>query len=598
MRIQFISLAHCIVLLCAVASAQRAQTNGLNDRQVPHHPLMGTKTSQETPRGLLKLPTQDRLQPGSLRASRTGLPFPDERFIVDGTQRILGPLRRMSAPQSQISVIDTAIVRMESAWSGRGVLPGDTTRHLYSFNASAKRTSDVTQKLIGDLWVDTLRHTNTYDASNDILSDLYEYWENGQWVNNRRYTYTYDAGNNILLYLDQSWSKGLWVNNQIYTYMYDAKGNLISMLTEYWYGPNHYSYRSTYSYDTDGNMLSELQEDCLNGQCVNNQRYTYTRNSYGNVLSSLDELWSNDHWMNYERLTYTYDANGNTLSYLIESWSGGQWVNSQRATYTYDGNGHKLSELWEVSSNGQLLNLIRYTNAYDANGNQTSYDREDWQEGHWVVTENWTATFDANNHLLSFLLGGRRQTYTYDANGNLLSRLEEIESNGQWVNQSRLTYFYDGNGNVTSVWHHSWLNSAWIPTDIPGMEGNGVFTVTDSAGNDYPYHGYNFTFARRLIVTGVQSQSENVPAVYSLSQNYPNPFNPTTNFEFRIPKSEFVSLKVYDILGREVATLVNEVKQPGGYTVQWDASRQSSGVYFYRLQAGSFVNVKKLILLR
>ncbi len=69
-------------------------------------------------------------------------------------------------PQSQIYVIDTAIVRSTY----------DTTRHLYSFNANAKRTSDLTQKLVGDLWVDTLRETNTYDASNNMLSDLGEDW--------------------------------------------------------------------------------------------------------------------------------------------------------------------------------------------------------------------------------------------------------------------------------------------------------------------------------------------------------------------------------------------------------------------------------------
>ena len=93
-----------------------------------------------------------------------------------------------------------------------------------------------------------------------------------------------------------------------------------------------------------------------------------------------------------------------------------------------------------------------------------------------------------------------------------------------------------------------------------------------------------------------------LPQTYSLAQNYPNPFNPTTNFGFRIPDCGFVSLKVYDVLGREVATLVNEVKQPGVYTVTWDvcqtAGGLSSGVYFYRLSAGSFKATRKLVLMR
>ncbi|MGB9665230.1 MAG: T9SS type A sorting domain-containing protein, partial [Ignavibacteria bacterium] len=87
-----------------------------------------------------------------------------------------------------------------------------------------------------------------------------------------------------------------------------------------------------------------------------------------------------------------------------------------------------------------------------------------------------------------------------------------------------------------------------------------------------------------------------IPNEYKLSQNYPNPFNPSTMIEFSIVKSEFVSLKVYNILGQEVATLVNEVKNPGIYSVRFDASHLSSGVYIYRLQTETFTATKKMIL--
>ncbi len=94
-----------------------------------------------------------------------------------------------------------------------------------------------------------------------------------------------------------------------------------------------------------------------------------------------------------------------------------------------------------------------------------------------------------------------------------------------------------------------------------------------------------------------------IPEEYSLSQNYPNPFNPTTTISFSIPNiaSSFnsnVTLKIYDLLGREVNTLVNEVKQPGSYQVQFDASELSSGIYFYALSAGDFYQTKKLVLLK
>ena len=98
-------------------------------------------------------------------------------------------------------------------------------------------------------------------------------------------------------------------------------------------------------------------------------------------------------------------------------------------------------------------------------------------------------------------------------------------------------------------------------------------------------------------LVGVPEQ-ELLPTTYGLNQNYPNPFNPTTVIRYQIPVSSMVSLKVYNVLGQEVATLVSEEMKPGRYEVAWDATGFASGVYFYRLQAKDFVDTKKLILLK
>jgi hypothetical protein len=94
------------------------------------------------------------------------------------------------------------------------------------------------------------------------------------------------------------------------------------------------------------------------------------------------------------------------------------------------------------------------------------------------------------------------------------------------------------------------------------------------------------------------AENSDLPKKFMLSQNYPNPFNPTTNFGFRISDFGFVTLRVYDVLGREIASLMNEIKQPGEYKVNWNASEFPSGVYFYRLQSGSYIDTKKLILMK
>jgi hypothetical protein len=99
------------------------------------------------------------------------------------------------------------------------------------------------------------------------------------------------------------------------------------------------------------------------------------------------------------------------------------------------------------------------------------------------------------------------------------------------------------------------------------------------------------------MATSVEPKGAESPVQCRLEQNYPNPFNPSTNIQFSIVHRQLTIVKVYDVLGRVVATLVNEVKEPGSYTVQFDASSLASGVYFYRLQAGNFVQTKKLLLL-
>jgi N-acetylmuramoyl-L-alanine amidase len=100
----------------------------------------------------------------------------------------------------------------------------------------------------------------------------------------------------------------------------------------------------------------------------------------------------------------------------------------------------------------------------------------------------------------------------------------------------------------------------------------------------------------RGTATAVEQVAGAIPSTFSLEQNFPNPFNPSTTFEFRMSSSEFVSLKVFDVLGRDVATLVNEMRPAGLYRIRWDASLLPSGVYFYRLRAGDFVQTKKLVL--
>jgi len=111
--------------------------------------------------------------------------------------------------------------------------------------------------------------------------------------------------------------------------------------------------------------------------------------------------------------------------------------------------------------------------------------------------------------------------------------------------------------------------------------------------------GWILNAGMTLTTTGVEpSISSVIPKEYNLEQNFPNPFNPVTKICFDIPKSGFVSIKVYDVLGKEVANLVNESINPGSYSVDFDATSMSSGMYYYRLESNGFVATKKMMLVK
>jgi hypothetical protein len=135
----------------------------------------------------------------------------------------------------------------------------------------------------------------------------------------------------------------------------------------------------------------------------------------------------------------------------------------------------------------------------------------------------------------------------------------------------------------------------------------GIFYYTEnmnSGSSGYSNHGTligcvinGITYGDTTIAS-INKIITEVPDNYSLSQNYPNPFNPTTNIRFKIVKNSFVLIKIYNIVGKEVNSLVNEKLNAGSYSVEWNASQFPSGVYFYQLRAGDFTETKKMMLIK
>ncbi len=141
--------------------------------------------------------------------------------------------------------------------------------------------------------------------------------------------------------------------------------------------------------------------------------------------------------------------------------------------------------------------------------------------------------------------------------------------------------FVDGKGTSTEINYYSF-------TDQPQVSGV----------NQIYYRLKQIDFDGTFTYTDVVNISYDVPAEFVLNQNYPNPFNPSTIINYFVPQESFVSIKVYDFLGREVITLVNEMKSIGGYEIMFDASQLPSGTYFYNMIADNYSDTKKMILIK
>ena len=145
--------------------------------------------------------------------------------------------------------------------------------------------------------------------------------------------------------------------------------------------------------------------------------------------------------------------------------------------------------------------------------------------------------------------------------------------------------------------------SAYFRIGTTNTDANGNFSYTTNlnieaiAVTATDFEGNTSNFARLNIVTDVEDEQQ-IPNVFSLNQNYPNPFNPSTTISFSIPKEEFISLNIYNSLGEEVVEILNETKQAGNYEINFNAAELSSGIYFYKIQAGSFIQTKKMTLLK
>lgn len=300
---------------------------------------------------------------------------------------------------------------------------------------------------------------------------------------------------------------------------------------------------------------------------------------------------------------------------LIEFEFDGNGSGTLTPIFSSDEEDYEVEDLpfeYSVEENGRLLISIpfedeelSYKGVVSADGNALT----------WVVDYSFTletdiaagfrSTSGASEALLKgqYFVTGFDDTGDDDAN-NFLSLAEfDGDGGGTWVSvyssaeydlsdTVSFTYTIEENGQLTIS---AIDDDEDFFTGIVSMEGDGFTMVNEDVqdGEQGIWIGFKSTGMPTSVIP-----DPGLPSQYSLTQNYPNPFNPSTVISYQIPVNSEVRLQVFDILGRKVATLVNERKPAGSYSARFDASHLSSGMYIYRIEAESFVQTRKMMLIK
>jgi hypothetical protein len=436
-------------------------------------------------------------------------------------------------------------------------------------------------------WVDFAVDSSTYDAKGRIVN-MVARWTgvDGSWTNYYQFVYAYDGAGNLLQFLSQSWGGIGWVNYVKYAYTYDAQSNMTSFTDIKWYqGAWQNVRRFTYSYDGNGNMIKDAYQ--LWGDIVFDwvavDRSFYGYDERGNQIDAVTEVWRDTVWVNVQHDSTQFDAQDRPIRLVTQLWesTGKIWITVSGIAYSFTSSGAPSSVTYQGWNNGDSSwsNAMRDLYAYNSRGGQTLHLHQRWVSS-WTDSSQEVSTYDVDGNMITNAFqtwAGRYwqnsvlYTYAYDGQRNRTSELAQRYDGVEWINKSLYTFEYDANGNRTSEVRLLW------------------------SGYDWSYIARYLTSYQ--FVTAVEDPAA-MPLVYRLSDNYPNPFNPSTQIRFALRSAGTVSLRVYDILGGEVATLVDGPLQAGEHTAVWDARNAASGVYFYRLRAGQFAETKKMLLVR
>ncbi len=401
-----------------------------------------------------------------------------------------------------------------------------------------------------------------------IISTLVENWENNDWVNYELTTFSFDLNKNETGYVIQDWKNNDWENSLKYGIILNEKAYPEIDSLQFWENNNWQNkFKHFYTYNSNNDvteMLTQTWNDTTN-MWTNLMKLNINYNDEYKITENYTEVWSDTGWSSFQREFYNYDVNTKLCTdRKTQMKMGDEWMDLSRITYSYNNENLKTEELHEswIFFQSKWTKSISYQYEYNGDAQEVTKIIEEWDVSTGAKTKYQKISTSYTNNFIS-------------------EELIQEWGDNNWVNTDLNTYTIEDNQITVTLWQ-KWdsTNNKW-----------------------YNFQRWTNTYGNAFSVETDKPLKNN----FILSQNYPNPFNPTTTIKYSIPlldrlhatsQQMYVQLKVYDVLGNEVATLVNEEKHAGNYQVTFNASNLASGIYYYTLKFNGKSITKKCLLIK
>lgn len=450
-------------------------------------------------------------------------------------------------------------------------------RYLVAYDPALRPVEVVGMAWGGSAWTNSVRYTLAFDSEGRLIESAFQIWSASRWTNVARSLFTYDTGGNLATQTDQFWSGEVWVNDVRYTMTYDGSGSLVEL----------------------------LQEIRIAGAWWYDLREIYNNDQAGLPGDILTQYWDGFVWVD-ERVEYIVYDGRNPVEEFSQHWTGSEWVNERKTSYAWMTivTPSEVTRLYAVGDGWNMVSLplevadpskeavypAAVSSAFAFDAGYSASPTIETGKGYWLK-------FSGGQKVS--LTGGlvTRDTIPVTAGWNM------VGSVGVPVPASSVGSIPGGLVSSSFFGFDAGYQAAAVIEP-----GKGYWVKMAEAGQLVMSGSADMPPATRLSMTLTDAEPPSppsgtaddagLPAGTSLAHNYPNPFNPSTTIEYRLAGPGRVRLTVHDIVGREVAVLVDEVREAGEGRAVLDGSRLSSGVYTYRLLAGSQILTGRMLLVR